>query len=147
MTGCIAQEDYWTRRRQLKSGAADAVDRPAVAPWDAGPEAPAAGWEDAVTGWAAGGWPRPEVVADDEHITGEALEFEVAASEVRALRASGDRVAFALRQRGTYRGGLGGAPGPDFLDANGIVRVDGGRVISGRVIRDRMGLHRRRAAA
>ena len=54
------------------------MDRSAVAPWDAGPEAPAAGWEDAVTGWAAGGWPRPEVVADDEHLTGEVLELEVA---------------------------------------------------------------------
>ena len=148
LAGCIAQEDYLTRRRQLKSGQADAVDPPAVAPWDEETGVPDPEAESAVVAWAGGGWPRPDVVTDDEHLTGEAMAFDVEETEVLALRSSGDRVAFAIRQGGTYRGGLPATePGTDFLDACGMVRVRGGRVVSGRVIRDRMGLWSRRRAA
>ena len=148
LRGCIAQEDYLTRRRQLKSGRADAVDRPAVAPWDAAAEAPDAAAEQIVTDWLGGAWPRPGVTTDDEHLTGEAVAFDVEETETRERRSAGGGVAFAVRQRGTYRGGLpDAAPGRDFLDVCGLVRVRGGRVVSGRVIRDRAGLLARRRAA
>lgn len=148
LTGCIAQEDYFTRRRQLKTGQADAVDRPAVAPWDEGvaEEDPEAG--AVVLDWLAGDWPRPGVVTDDEQITGEAMAFEVAGTEVHEMHAAGGRVAFAVRQSGTYRGGLPeAAPGADVLDVTGLVTVSQGVVTGGRVIRDRMGLWARRRAA
>lgn len=145
LTGCVAQEDYMTRRRQLKSGVADAVDPPAIAPWDtaAGPRNPEA--EAVVLDWLAGGWPRPEsaVHCDDDHITGTPLEFDVDETQVGEMLSSGDHVAFNVRQTGTYRTGLpapAAGPQAQTLDVNGLVHVENGRVVSGRVIRDRMGL-------
>lgn len=144
LTGCVAQEDYMTRRRQLKSGTADAVDPPAVAPWDVGaghkdPEA-----EAAVVAWLEGSWPKPGVTCDDEHITQQPMRFDVEATEVGALHSSDGFVAFNACQIGIYRDGL---PEPAVtaapaqrLDVNGLVRVVDGRVVSGRIIRDRMGL-------
>lgn len=150
LTGCVAQEDYFTRRRQLKSGVCDPVDPPAAAPWDvvrepANPEA-----ETAVLGWLDRSWPLPGIPSDDDHITGVSLEFEVTGAEVGALYSSGEHVAFNLRQSGRYLRGLPDvAEGQDeqTLDVNGLVQVVNGRVVSGRVIRDRMGLWSRLRAA
>jgi hypothetical protein len=143
LTGCVAQEDYFTRRRQLKAGSPDLVDRPAVAPWDVPPAPANPAAEAIVNDWLTGDWPRPQtlVLCDDDHITDEPLRFEVAATEVRDIVSSGDHVAFNVRQSGIYIGGLP-ARGPcaEALDVNGLVRVWNGKVHSGRVIRDRMGL-------
>jgi hypothetical protein len=145
LVGCVAQEDYLTRARQLKSGAADPVEAPAAAPWDT-PALPADAQAEAVVRrWLARSWPiaGSRVRCDDEHITGVPLVFDVAAGEVTELFSSGPEVAFHVRQTGHYRGGL---PGIDasgathVLHGNGIVRVEGGQVVSGRVIRDRIGL-------
>lgn len=144
LTGCVAQEDYFTRRRQLKSGTCDPVDAPMAAPWDVGlaPSNPEA--EASVLAWLEGSWPLPGGVrCDDEHITGVALEFEVDGAEVGQIRSSGEHVAFNLRQRGRYLRGLpdvSEGPTEQTLDVNGLVQVSDGRVVSGRVIRDRMGL-------
>ncbi|MBR9852585.1 MAG: nuclear transport factor 2 family protein [Rhodobacteraceae bacterium] len=151
LTGCVAQEDYFTRRRQLKSGTCDPVDAPAAAPWDVVPEPTNREAEKAVLAWLHGAWPLPgDIPCDDDHITGVPLEFEVTGAEVGALHCSGEHVAFNLRQRGHYLRGLPDvADGPveETLDVNGLVRVVDGRVVSGRVIRDRMGLWSRLRAA
>ena len=150
LTGCVAQEDYMTRRRQLKSGVADPVEPPALAPWDTRPEPRDRAAEAIVLAWLGQGWPcTPDAVrCDDEHITNTALDFEVSTTEVGELLSSGVHVAFNVRQRGIYRGGLPeAAPRRETLDCNGIVRVEDGRVVSGRVIRDRMGLWSRLRAA
>ncbi|UWQ21794.1 nuclear transport factor 2 family protein [Jannaschia sp. W003] len=151
LSGCVAQEDYMTRRRQLKAGTVDPVDRPAVAPWDVEPAPRDEAAERAVLQWVGVGWPRPgAVVCDDEHVTGEPLAFDVAGTEVVELVSAGDRVAFSVRQRGIFRGGLPApASGPAIatLDVNGLVRVRDGEVVGGRVIRDRMGLWSRLRAA
>lgn len=148
LTGCVAQEDYATRIRQLKSGVADPVDPPAAAPWDtvALPADPDA--EAAVRTWLTGSWPRmPAAVrCDDEHITGVPLQFEVRSGTVTELFSSGPDVAFHIAQTGLYRGGLAGiAPSeqPMVLHCNGLVRVQDGAVVGGRVIRDRVGLRAR----
>ena len=151
LTGCVAQEDYFTRRRQLKSGVCDPVDPPAAAPWDVA-QAPAdPDAEAAVLSWLEGSWPRPGAIpCDDDLITGVPLEFEVTGAEVGALHSSGDHVAFNLRQRGRYLRGLPEVtegPADETLDVNGLLRVVDGRVVSGRVIRDRMGLWSRLRAA
>ena len=143
LTGCVAQEDYMTRQRQLKSGVADAVEPPAAAPWDTPilPCDPAA--EDVVRRWLAGSWPMAGVRCDDEHITGVPLHFEVTACDIDTIYSSGPDVAFHARQSGFYAGGFedaGTRRRPAALHANGIVRVVDGRVQSGRVIRDRAGL-------
>ncbi|SDD53395.1 nuclear transport factor 2 family protein [Ruegeria marina] len=152
LTGCVAQEDYMTRRRQLKSGIADPVDPPAVAPWDIRPAPANPDAEAVVLEWLAHGWPCAEaqVRCDDDHITGTPLEFDVAETQIGELLSSGDHVAFNVRQVGTYRTGLPApAAGPcaETLDCNGLLRVENGRVVSGRVIRDRMGLWSRMRAA
>jgi hypothetical protein len=145
LTGCVAQEDYMTRQRQLKSGAADAVEPPAAAPWDT-PILPRDEMaERVVRDWLTRSWPRdvPEVRCDDEHITGAPMRFEVVGLDVDTMVSSGPDVAFHARQTGLYLGGLAGvdpARRPAALHVNGLVRVTEGRVGSGRVIRDRVGL-------
>lgn len=145
LCGCVAQEDYMTRQRQLKSGVADPVEAPAPAPWDTPVLPPDGEAEAVVRRWLTGSWPSAVigVRCDDEHITGMPLAFEVTSGEITELFSSGPEVAFHVRQTGRYGGGLSGIaahPGPMVLHCNGIVRVHGGHVVSGRVIRDRMGL-------
>jgi len=149
MTSCVAQEDYLTRSRQLKSGQADPVEPPAGAPWDTPqrPSDPIA--EDIVWHWLADGWIAggDEVRHDDEHLTGDRLLFDVESVEVLELFSSGPTVAFHARQHGRYRGGLPGTPtgglASQHLACNGIVHVHQGSVSHGRVIRDRVGLRAR----
>lgn len=144
LQGCVAQEDYFTRRRQVKSGVTDPVDPPAVAPWDATPTPASPGMVGVVRNWLAGHWPKTTgaVACDDDHITGHPLEFAVTGCSGALWHTSGDWVAFHTRQHGTYLGGLPGVDGPRHatLDVNGMLRVQDGRVVAGRVIRDRMGL-------
>ena len=148
LVGCCAQEDYFTRSRQLRAGVTDLVDPPAAAPWDtlplgANPEA-----EVVVREWLKGAWPQAnaEVRCDDDHITGQPLRFEVTSVEVVDIFSSGDQVAFHVRQQGRYLGGLPGVPARErleLLNCNGILWVKEGAVNSGRVIRDRGGLKAR----
>lgn len=148
LVGCCAQEDYFTRSRQLRQGVTDPVDPPAPAPWDTVPLGTHAAAEAVVRAWLQGGWPAAEtaVRVDDDYITGQPLVFEVTSTEVVDLFSSGSDVAFHVRQRGRYRGGLPGVPARDreeLLNVNGILRVDGGVVRAGRVVRDRGGLKAR----
>jgi hypothetical protein len=62
------------------------------------------------------------------------------------LFSSGDDVAFHVRQTGLYRAGFAGLEASAknwLLNVNGIVRVQDGQVVSGRIIRDRTGLKAR----
>jgi len=144
LTSCVAQEDYWTRRRQLLSGVADPVEAPAAAPWDGTTKPRDAIAEQAVRDWLSGDWPSEgsDIRCDDEHIIKTPLRFAVSDCEIDVLLSSGPDVAFHAVQRGVYRGGLDGLAGEaaGHLHVNGLVRVENGRVVSGRVIRDRAGL-------
>ena len=142
LTGCIAQEDYLTRQRQLKSAVVDPIDPPAAGPWDVAPLPPDQDAEAIVRDWLKGPWPRtPDVRCDDDHITGTPLGFETHCVEIDAMLSSGADVAFHARQTGVYLSGLAGVErAPATLHVNGMVSVDGGRVSGGRVIRDRVGL-------
>lgn len=145
LVGCCAQEDYVTRSRQLRSGVCDVVDAPAPAPWDTIPLGSNPEAEAVVCRWLQQFWPaKPSAVrVDDEHITGKTMAFEVRSVEVVDIFSSGQDVAFHVRQRGLYRGGLPGMPAierEELLNVNGIVRVQDGSVTVGRVIRDRGGL-------
>lgn len=148
LIGCTAQEDYTTRSRQLRSGVTDPVDAPAPAPWDTVPLGADAQAEAVVRAWLTGSWPAPEtqVRCDDDAITGQPLQFSVQRTEVVDLFSSGLDVAFHVRQHGYYLGGLPSVPvreRSELLNVNGIVRVEGGAVRQGRVIRDRGGLKAR----
>lgn len=145
LTRCVAQEDYFTRHRQMKSGVCDALEAPAVAPWDMPQEAPNAEAMAVVKHWLNGSWPpaQPSVRCDDEHITGVPLQFKVQTTHIDELHASGNDVVFHARQTGIYLDGLSGmAPNQNnaVLHCNGILKVANGQVVEGRVIRDRVGL-------
>jgi len=142
---CVAQEDYFTRHRQMKSGVSDHLEAPAVAPWDLPQEAPDQDAMAIVSQWLKKSWPPSEklVRCDDEHITGVPLEFQVTNTVIDELHASGSVVAFHAKQTGIYLKGLSGLePNQSnaVLHCNGLVRVMDGKVESGRVIRDRVGL-------
>lgn len=148
LTGCVAQEDYFTRQRQLKSGVADPVEAPAVDPWGT-PELPRNEAAETVARvWLQQSWPvpNPAVRCDDDYITGTPLQFQVKDFEIGTLLSSGDHVVFHVRQTGEYLGGLTGVSGVHantHVHCNGLLRVVNGQVLSGRVIRDRMGLRAR----
>jgi SnoaL-like domain len=155
LSSCLAQEDYASRRRQLKSGVADPIDPPMAAPWDIAPSEPNHVAEQQVTEWLqTSAWmTTPQVVVDDEHRPGvDALVFEVETTELWELFSAGRDVAFHTRQTGRYISGFSDINNqPNALNqpstsANyvlysaGIVTVDGNTITSGRVVRDRLGL-------
>lgn len=145
LTHNVTEEDYAGRRRQLRSGIADPVEGPAVAPWSGVPAEPGPGIEDAVRRALASGVP-PDLSADDAwlgHPTPPLLDVEHV--EVRDLFAAGDRAGFAVTEHGSYRGGLD-VPGDlvgrrASLGSVGLVSVDG-PAVTGHVVRDRSGLRR-----
>lgn len=145
LTGCVAQEDYMTRQRQLKSGVPDPAEPPALAPWDIAEAPPNEANEAVVFHWLTTGWPTAHqgVVVDDEHITGTPLRFETERVEIGVIHSAGQHVVFHAIQHGRYRGGLAKVEGqgqPAHLHCNGFLRLEEGRVRSGRVIRDRLAL-------
>jgi hypothetical protein len=116
------------------------------------PLAPEPGAEAALSQWLTQAWPdrRSAVRCDDEHITGQSLAFEVEHVDLLECVVSGLRIAFHARQYGRLLGGLPGVrevPRADdarhWIDVNGLVRLEGGSVVGGRVIRDRLGLKAR----
>jgi hypothetical protein len=157
LTSCLAQEDYASRRRQLKSGIPDPIDPPMAAPWDTEPGLPNAKAETAVTRWLqTGSWmTTPNVRIDDEHRNDVVpLVFEVATTELWELFSAGSDVAFHVRQTGRYVSGFedidarSSSQAPAFASTShdhvlysaGIVTVHTDNVMGGRVIRDRLAL-------
>ena len=148
LSACFAEEDYYGRRRQLETGRPDQVSPPAVAPWDvrAEPGDPVA--EAAVREWLSGPDLRSApVVCDDEH-TGQPAErlLDVDGCEVHELFSAGTWVAFHVRQTGRFVGGLEGLDdlvgAQAALEVAGLVRAQDGKVVEGRVVRDRLGTAR-----
>lgn len=148
LTGCVAVEDYHSRRRQLTSGIPDPIAPPAVAPWDVTASAPAAAAEEVVRAWlpVASTVTVDGVLRDDEHLTDDPpLVFEPITTDVTDLFSAGHHVAFHARQTGHYRSGFSGIDAflhDVTLFSAGIVSVVDGRVSGGRIIRDRAALHR-----
>jgi predicted ester cyclase len=150
----LVEQDYLARRRQLATGSAAGVEEPALAPWDTVPVAPDPAAELVVRDWiAAGDLGEPGVVADDGDAS---VLLEDATSEVDDVFSAGDRVAFRVRRSGSYAGGLGPDAGIDdealrgrtaTMTLVGLVTVEDGRVVQGRVVRDRLGLARILSAA
>jgi predicted ester cyclase len=138
------EQDYLARRRQLADGRPDPVEAPAVAPWDtrpvpAGPEA-----EAVVRAWLAAG-DLAGVTADDGRPPHRLIA--PARTEIGVLFSAGPRVAFHAVQHGLLTGEdpRFAGDGEAMLHLAGVVRVEGGQVTGGRVIRDRLGLLRRLA--
>jgi hypothetical protein len=139
------EEDYLGRRRQLRTGAPDPVDRPAVAPWTEPVATPDLDAEKAVRTWLENGArPAPSLVLDDGRSDAALLEPDHV--EITDLFSAGRRVAVHATVHGRYSGGLpdldapAGATVAVGLAALLDVAADG--TLSGHVVRDRLGLYR-----
>jgi hypothetical protein len=143
LTHCFAEEDYYGRRQQLSEATPAPIPPPALDPWDtaAGDPDPAA--EAVVRSWVMTGCPRDKAFISDpsgELVTAKELE-------VNEIFSVGPRVAFHMTVSGSYCGGLDIIEGErigstvEFAVA-GLVDVEGGRVTSGFLTRDRLGLQR-----
>lgn len=142
----FVEQDYFGRREQLAGGPPTAVEPPAIAPWDTEAVAPGPAAESVVRAWLAGG-DVTGVTVDDGRPARRILAVEH--TEIDDLFSADNRVAFHGVQCGTLAG-----DDPDFvgdcpaeLHVAGTVTVEDGRVTHGRVIRDRLGLVKRLAAA
>jgi len=148
LTRNVTEEDYHSRRRQLAQRRSDPVEAPAPAPWAATPEATDPAAEKAVRAWLEGGdLANDGLVLLDDGWAGQPTPplLDVRSVRVDELFSAGARVAFQVVQAGRYLGGLpdtDGAGGREAeVSAVGMVSVVDGR-ISGRVVRDRVGLRR-----
>ncbi|MGD9986546.1 ester cyclase [Pseudonocardia sp.] len=135
----FVEQDYLSRRRQLAGGPTAVVEAPATAPWDTVALAPDPTAELAVREWIA---------ADEGGATVDDSGPLLAdgSSQVDDLFSAGPDVAFRVTRTGTYSGGLDVDPAMvgrrATLHMVGLVRVEGGRVVGGHVVRDRLGLTR-----
>jgi hypothetical protein len=142
LTENYVEQDYLARRRQLAEGRPDPVEPPAVAPWDTRSVRADLAAEEVVRAWLDAG-DLSGVTADDGRPPHRPIA--VSRTDVGVLFSAGPRVAFHAVQHGPLTGEdpRFAGDGEAMLHLAGIVRVEGGRVAGGRVIRDRLGLLRR----
>lgn len=147
------EQDYLSRRRQLKDGAPYPVDHPAVAPWNTIAEPPNPEAEAIVRAWLDSGdlAATANVILDDGWTGAEVTPLiRQSRIEINDFFSCGSVVAFHLAQHGSLipddevRGPAGAET---YLHMAGLVRVEDGRVASGRIIRNRLELSRRLAAS
>ena len=144
-----AEEDYFARKRQLKSGECDPIRAPGAAPWDQSASPPDAQTEDAVRAWLA----RPEALFDslvDEVLVdgpGFAAMIDPAGTKLNTMFTAGPRAAFHLDLVGTYRGGFDEVDRATVgqavtLRLAGLIDVADGKVVRAQVSGDRLGFDR-----
>jgi hypothetical protein len=140
------EQDYLARRRQLAEGRPDPVEPSAVAPWDTRSVPADLAAEKVVRAWLAAG-DLAGVTADDGRPPHRPLA--VTRTDVGVLFSAGPRVAFHAVQHGPPAGEdpRFAGDGEALLHLAGVVRVEGGRVAGGHVVRDRLGLLRRQASS
>lgn len=145
-----AEEDYFSRRRQLRTNRCDPIEPPAPAPWDTPTAGPDTAAESVVRDWLARGLPVAglDITVDDGwtgHPVPEVVETEE--TTVETLFSAGPAVAFHCVVSGRYRGNLEAAFEDRIGDAvrlnvAGLVHVGDQGLDRGRLIRDRLGLVR-----
>ena len=144
-----AEEDYFARKRQLKSGVCDAIRAPGAAPWDQPASPPNQTTEAVVRAWLTRPGALIDPVVEEVLIGGAGCAELIELSDIRfnALFTAGPRAAFHVDLIGTYRGG--------FVDVDrarrgqairlqlaGLVDVDNGVVIRAQISCNRLGLQR-----
>lgn len=143
-----AEEDYFSRKRQLRSGVCDRIEAPHLAPWDQRTLPADAGAEARARAWLADPDAVGALMADPtaEDGTVPLRDFRIERTEVDALFAAGARVAF----HATFQGSLLCAPDagggrekrPAVLRAAGILTMRGGLPSDVRLVVDRLGFTR-----
>ncbi|HKX78091.1 MAG TPA: ester cyclase [Novosphingobium sp.] len=155
LTECRIEQDYYGRRRQLKSKVPDPIDPPGHAPWTVPVKPADPGNEALVSGWLEkGGLLRSPIGSlDDEGCapTIDRVLFSDETAQVTDIMSAGKRVAFQARIDGAYAGGLKALEGREgaraSLYATGIAYVEEGRVARVRAVTDRYTMERRVLAA
>lgn len=146
-----AEEDYFARKRQLKTGVCDHILPPQQAPWDEPVLAPHPSTEAAARRWLAA----PDALVGRHNVAeicsdGPAFGQLIAPAEVtvNTLFTAGNRAAFHVACHGTYAGGFADIDPaltgrPATLLMAGMMTVDGnGSVSHVQLSADRLGLHR-----
>ena len=142
-----AEEDYFARKRQLKTGQPDAILPPHVAPWDSPVEQARAETERVVRDWLGDG---SGVLRDIEEISAQGPRLgdliEPQEISVSFLFTAGHRAAFHAQLSGRYKGGFedGAAPVGTTVSVPvaAIVDVAGDAVGRVQLCGDRLGLNR-----
>lgn len=143
-----AEEDYYARKRQLKSRVADAILPPHAAPWDVAVAEPDPSTEAVVRDWIAGQSTIfdsiDEISAEGPRLTSLIAPETIAVSY---LFSSGKRAAFHAVLKGRYAGGY-----PDVaadrigetvtMPVAGIVDTDGRSITKVQLCGDRLTLNR-----
>ena len=145
LTSCRVEQDFWSQRRQLATGAPDPLEAPHLDPWvtttarppDAVAESVARAWLDAgdLTA-AADGWIDEPALSDHRPV------IDTDTVEVLDLFSAGSTVAFHATLRGPYVGGFDGVDelgAPARMDVAGMVTVDGDGIADARVVTNRFG--------
>jgi predicted ester cyclase len=154
LTENFVEQDYYSRRGQLARGIPLPVETPAIAPWDVQPAAASRPAEEIVrTFLQQHDLTRVEGVVFDDEWTGVQRQrvIEPSGALIDDLFCAGDRVAFhaALTGRLADDFQVGEAVRRDqdvVLHMSGLLTLENGRIVRGRVIRDRLGLYRRLTA-
>ena len=143
-----AEEDYFARKRQLKSGVCDAIRPPHPCPWDQPVLPPDAASEAAVRAFLA----EPGALIDgvDEiSVDGPSFAELIASTTVTldALFTAGNRAAFHIELTGSYVGGFADIDRvrigePVVLRLAGLLTVADGKVTGVQAAADRLGCHR-----
>jgi hypothetical protein len=144
-----AEEDYFARKLQLRSGSVNPVLAPHPGPWDVPVELPEPATERAVRAWLA--QPGSLLSPSDDISDGGPVLASLVTPDVIDLSfvfTAGARAAFHAVIDGTYCGGFGDIPDQAIgakasLPVAGILDVEGGAVVRSQLCGDRLGLHRR----
>lgn len=143
---CRVEQDFWSQRRQLRSGQPDPLEAPHLDPWTttvAQPSDPAA---EAVVRALLDAGDLSRVGGgriDEGSIDAHVPVVEAESVEVHDLFSAGDRVAFHVTFRGRCTDALEGidaAGRPGALDVAGLATVRGGEVVDLHAVTDRFGL-------
>ena len=151
LTENFVEQDYYSRRSQLAHGDALPVETSAIAPWDMEPAAPNTSAEEVVRKFLTeDDLTRLDTVVFDDEWTGVKRQRVINASGaiVDDLFSAADQVAFHIAQTGRLSDDfpVGSSSQRDtevVLHMSGLVTVKDGRIVKGRVTRDRLGLYRR----
>ncbi len=144
-----AEEDYFARKRQLKSGVCDAIRPPHPCPWDMPCLAPDAATDAAARAWL--GDPAAPIAGSVEEICVEGARFAdlitPTSVTINQLFSAGDRAAFHVDLAGSYAGGFADIDrtrigDPVVLRLAGMLTVRDGAVTGVQVSADRLGFHR-----
>lgn len=150
LTDCRVEQDYYARRRQLRSGEPNAVEPPAHDPWTTEVESPDPLVEAAARRWLTSGGldTVPIGSMDDEPVTsGARIGLDDPQIDILDCFAGSTRAAFHATATGTITEWPGAADGVVGKQAtvyySGIVQVRDGQVAGARVISDRLAVERR----